>query len=177
VFETTIRYLGGFLTAYDLSGGIYPGILQKAYDLGEMLYVAFDTPNRMPVPRWNPKLAKAGTSQISSDNVLVAKIGSLTLEFTRLSQITGDMRFYDAVQRIMDMFDEQQMTMKLPRLWPVVVNGITGKFNAHFGFKIGGMADFLYEYLPKQHLLHGGATLLSADVRASTCCYEAEHLL
>jgi mannosyl-oligosaccharide alpha-1,2-mannosidase len=159
VFETTIQYLGRFLAAYNLSGGIYPGLLQKAYDMGEMLYVAFDTPNRMPVPRWNPKLAMAGTSQISSDNVLVAEIGSLTLEFTRFSQITGDMRFYDAVQRIMDMFGEQQMTTKLPGLWPVVVNGRTGKFNAHFVFTIGGMADSLYEYLPKQHLLLGGATL------------------
>lgn len=159
VFETTIRYLGGFLAAYDLSGGTCPGLLQKAHDLGEMLYVAFDTPNRMPVPRWNPKLAMAGTSQVSSDNVLVAEIGSLTLEFTRLSQLTGDMRFYDAVQRIMDTFEEQQMKTKLPGLWPVIVNGRTGKFTEHFGFTIGGMADSLFEYLPKQHLLLGGAII------------------
>ena len=47
VFETTIRYLGGFLAAYDLSGR--RALLRKAVELGEMLYVAFDTPNRMPV--------------------------------------------------------------------------------------------------------------------------------
>ena len=50
VFETTIRYLGGFLSAYDLSGRKV--LLDKAVELGEMLYVAFDTPNRMPVTRW-----------------------------------------------------------------------------------------------------------------------------
>ena len=50
VFETTIRYLGGFLSAYDLSGRKV--LLEKAVELGEMLYVAFDTPNRMPVTRW-----------------------------------------------------------------------------------------------------------------------------
>ena len=50
VFETTIRYLGGFLSAYDLSG--YSALLHKALELGEMLYVAFDTPNRMPITRW-----------------------------------------------------------------------------------------------------------------------------
>jgi len=46
VFETTIRYLGGLLSAYDLSGEKV--ILLKAVELGELLYVAFDTPNHMP---------------------------------------------------------------------------------------------------------------------------------
>ena len=53
VFETTIRYLGGFLSAYDLSGREI--LLEKALELGDMLYVAFDTPNRMPVTRWKWK--------------------------------------------------------------------------------------------------------------------------
>ena len=53
VFETTIRYLGGFLAAYDLSH--LPVLLEKAVELGEMLYVAFDTPNRMPMTRWKWK--------------------------------------------------------------------------------------------------------------------------
>jgi hypothetical protein len=46
VFETTIRYLGGLLSAYDLSGEEV--ILLKAVELGEMIYAAFDTPNHMP---------------------------------------------------------------------------------------------------------------------------------
>ena len=50
VFETTIRYLGGFLSAYDLSGEDV--LLTKARELGEMLYYAFDTPNRMPKTPW-----------------------------------------------------------------------------------------------------------------------------
>ena len=51
VFETNIRYLGGLLSAYDLSGNEV--LLKKAMELGEMLYWAFDTPNRMPATRWN----------------------------------------------------------------------------------------------------------------------------
>ena len=53
VFETTIRYLGGLLSAYDLSGN--PVLLDKASRLGNMLYAAFDTPTRMPVPYWDWK--------------------------------------------------------------------------------------------------------------------------
>jgi mannosyl-oligosaccharide alpha-1,2-mannosidase len=53
VFETTVRHLGGFLGAYDVSGGRYPVLLEKAVEVGEMLYAAFDTPNRLPVARWD----------------------------------------------------------------------------------------------------------------------------
>jgi mannosyl-oligosaccharide alpha-1,2-mannosidase len=48
VFETTIRFLGGLLAA-----GKHPSLLTQATDLGDMLYTAFDTPNRMPITRWN----------------------------------------------------------------------------------------------------------------------------
>jgi mannosyl-oligosaccharide alpha-1,2-mannosidase len=53
VFETTIRYLGGLLGAYDLSKAKQHILLHKATELGDMLYAAFDTPNRMPVTRWD----------------------------------------------------------------------------------------------------------------------------
>ena len=55
IFETTVRYVGGLLSAYDLSGGQYPILLEKAVELGDMLYAAFDTPNRMPITRWKWK--------------------------------------------------------------------------------------------------------------------------
>jgi mannosyl-oligosaccharide alpha-1,2-mannosidase len=53
VFETTIRYLGGFLAAYDISGEIYPVLLAKAIEVGDLLMSCFDTPNRMPITRWD----------------------------------------------------------------------------------------------------------------------------
>ena len=52
VFETNIRYLGGFMAAHDLSDGKYPVLLKKAVEVGEFLYGAFDTRNRMPQSRW-----------------------------------------------------------------------------------------------------------------------------
>jgi mannosyl-oligosaccharide alpha-1,2-mannosidase len=56
MFETTIRYLGGLLGAYDISGHRYPVLLEKAEELAEVLIGAFDTPNRMPhlYYRWAP---------------------------------------------------------------------------------------------------------------------------
>lgn len=56
LFETTIRYLGGLLSAYDLSGSKYRVLLDKAVELADVLMGAFDTPNRMPVTYylWKP---------------------------------------------------------------------------------------------------------------------------
>jgi len=55
VFETTIRYLGGFLAAYDISDAKYPLLLVKAVEIGDILMGCFDTPNRMPITRWDWK--------------------------------------------------------------------------------------------------------------------------
>ncbi|KAL9025758.1 MAG: hypothetical protein Q9196_005480, partial [Gyalolechia fulgens] len=157
VFETTIRYLGGFLGAYDISGGKYPVLLNKAKEIGNLLYGAFDTPNRMPVTRWEWAAAKKGTTQEASESCLIAEIGSLTLEFTRLAQLTKDVKFFDAIQRITDVLDEQQNKTALPGLWPVIMNAKRANFT-YTGFTLGGMADSTYEYLPKQHMLLGGLT-------------------
>jgi len=46
VFETTIRYLGGLLSAYDLSGEQV--LLLKAIELGDMLLASFDRPTHLP---------------------------------------------------------------------------------------------------------------------------------
>ena len=56
LFETTIRYLGGLLGAYDISEEKYRNLLDKAVELAEVLMAAFDTPNRMPVTfyHWKP---------------------------------------------------------------------------------------------------------------------------
>jgi mannosyl-oligosaccharide alpha-1,2-mannosidase len=48
LFETTIRHLGGLLSAFDISGGKRVILVRKAVELAEVLFTAFDTPNRMP---------------------------------------------------------------------------------------------------------------------------------
>lgn len=41
VFETTIRYLGGLLSAYELSNQQFPVLLQKAKEVGDKLAFAW----------------------------------------------------------------------------------------------------------------------------------------
>ena len=56
LFETVIRYIGGLVAAYDISGEKYKVLLNKAVELADILMGAFDTPNRMPMTYylWKP---------------------------------------------------------------------------------------------------------------------------
>ena len=173
VFETTIRYLGAFLAAHDLSGR--PELLKKAIEVGEMLYVAFDTPNRMPVTRWKWKPVSEGAEQVAGYNALVAEVGSLTLEFTRLSQLTNDPKWYDAVQRISEIFLEQQNQTKLPGMWPIGFNAETADSTADAAFTLGGMSDSLYEYFPKEYALLGGLSPMYRDLYVGSMTTAIKH--
>lgn len=158
VFETTIRYLGGFLAAYELSDKQYPSLLNKSTEVASLLMTAFDTPNRMPIPRFNWRDYVQGKAQRAPTTVLLAEIGSLSLEFTKMSQLTGDMQYYDAVQRIYDELEGAQSKTRLPGMWPVLIDASTSPMSFKGdGFSLGGMSDSAYEYLPKQYLLLGGA--------------------
>jgi mannosyl-oligosaccharide alpha-1,2-mannosidase len=97
-----------------------------------------------------------GSSQVADENVLLAEIGSFSLEFIRLSLLTGDPKWFDAVQRITERLRDQQASTRLPGMWPVVVSAKKGEFNKHTEYTLGAMADSMYEYLPKTHALVGG---------------------
>ncbi|KAI5361428.1 Putative glycoside hydrolase family 47, six-hairpin glycosidase-like superfamily [Septoria linicola] len=122
LFEVTIRYLGGLIAAYDVSGQKYRVLLDKAVELAEILYSAFDTPNRMPETYyyWKPAFSKNGHR--ASTRVVLAELGTLSLEFTRLSQLTKEPKYYDAIARITDAFEEWQNQTRLPGMWPIAVD-------------------------------------------------------
>jgi mannosyl-oligosaccharide alpha-1,2-mannosidase len=152
VFETTIRHLGGLLGAYDLSGE--KALLTKATELGNMLYMAFDTPNRIPGFWLDFDNAKNGF-QVAGTGDPSASPCSLSLEFTRLSQLTGDHKFYDAVSRVTDFLERTQQKSRLPGMWPKLINFQYETVDEE-GFTLGALSDSLYEYLPKMAALLDG---------------------
>ncbi|GAB1317516.1 Glycosyl hydrolase family 47-domain-containing protein [Madurella fahalii] len=111
VFETIIRYLGGLVAAYDVTGahdGHYPVLLEKAVELAEILMSVFDTPNRMPILYYNWQPAYSTNPKRASRDVSVAELGSMGMEFTRLAQLTGKNKYYDAIARITDALEDLQ---------------------------------------------------------------------
>ncbi len=122
LFETVIRYLGGLVAAYDVSSSKYPVLLDKAVELAEILMGAFDTPNRMPVTYYHWAPSYASQPHRAASTVVLAELGSISLEFTRLAQITKDNRYYDAIARITNELEKWQNHTKLPGLWPASVD-------------------------------------------------------
>ena len=121
VFETTIRYLGGLLAAFDVSGGEagkHGFLLGKAEELAEILMGIFDTPNRMPVLYYNWRSVYASQPHRAT-RVGIAELATLSLEFTRLAQLTGKHKYYDAINRITDALVEMQKSHpQIPGLFP-----------------------------------------------------------
>jgi len=66
-----------------------------------------------------------------------------------LSQLTGDPKFFDAIDRISTAFEKQQPSTNLPGLWPIVVNARDANFTEDTSFSLGAMADSFFEYLLK----------------------------
>ncbi|CAG8706410.1 11093_t:CDS:2 [Racocetra persica] len=95
VFETIIRYLGGLLSAHELSQDKI--FLEKAYELGIALLPAFESLSGLPHNLLHPikyddfnQLGDFIQSPMKKKRVRLAEIGSMQLEFMKLSQLTGD---------------------------------------------------------------------------------------
>ena len=78
MFETTIRHLGGFLAAYDLSSD--ERLLEKAVEVGNMSYASYDTKTGMPITRLDIR----EHDQQPAENGIIAELASASLEFIRL---------------------------------------------------------------------------------------------
>lgn len=53
---------------------------------------------------------------------MLAELGSLSVEFTRLAQITHTSKYYDAIARITNELESWQNNTKMPGLWPMMVD-------------------------------------------------------
>lgn len=154
MFETNIRYLGGLLGAYDLSGRAE--LLAKAVELGDMLFAGFNTANRMPVDFFSMDESQQGGGLQVEGQVANAGPGTLTMEFARLSQVTGDSKYYTAISNMVSVFEKGQGQTALPGLWPTTVSMLTMDVVHGGGFTLGAGADSTYEYVTKMYPLLGG---------------------
>jgi mannosyl-oligosaccharide alpha-1,2-mannosidase len=161
LFETVIRYLGGLIAAYDLSGRTEKVLLDKAVELADNLMGAFDTPNRMPLAFYKWQDLDTKTRWRAGTDTSFAELGSLTLEFTHLAQLTKDNKYYDAVARITDALYAFAPNTQLPWLMPQVLDlsgcnvSTTGKY--HGSANSPGMAVDPSPYRPVD-AANGGRT-------------------
>lgn len=145
-FETTIRVLGGLLSAYHLTGKdqLY---LDKAIDLGTRLLPIFDTPTGIPYSFINLKTGKAKADQDNSGFSSLAEATTLQLEFKYLAELTQNRKFWDVAEKAM-------MAIKSIKsyngLLPILISPMDG--STFFHIRVGSRGDSYYEYLIKQYL-------------------------
>ncbi|KAE9990753.1 hypothetical protein EG327_000986 [Venturia inaequalis] len=157
VFETTIRYLGGMLAGYDLLDGPFSDLLpssrnietllQQSINLANKLSFAFNTTSGIPDNNVN-----FNAMQRSGQNTGLAVAGTLVLEWTRLSDITGDPIYAKLVQRAEEYLLRPKFQPPFEEPFPGMLGSEidieTGKFLDASGGWVGG-TDSYYEYLIK----------------------------
>ncbi|XP_038613937.1 LOW QUALITY PROTEIN: mannosyl-oligosaccharide 1,2-alpha-mannosidase IC [Tachyglossus aculeatus] len=147
LFEVNIRYVGGLLSAYYLTGQEI--FRTKAIELGEKLLPAFNTPTGIPRGvinlgsglSWSWGWASAGSS-------ILAEFGSLHLEFIHLTELSGNPLFTEKVKTIRQVLNRIE---KPHGLYPNFLSPATGSWVQHH-VSIGGLGDSFYEYLIKSWL-------------------------
>ncbi|KAJ3571801.1 hypothetical protein NP233_g3526 [Leucocoprinus birnbaumii] len=96
VFETTIRYLGGLLSAYELSGEKHHVLVTKAREVADKLTHAWVEDNDIPYGYldFSTDSPRRGTANI-------AEAGTLLMEWGTLSKHTGDGKYWQLAEKSM----------------------------------------------------------------------------
>jgi len=150
VFETTIRSLGGLLSAYDWSGDKI--FLEKAEELGKKLACAFNTPGGIPVT--NIRSTSCSNLKGSADGITIAEAGTLQVEFRYLSKAIGNPDYATKSERVYEILNALQPPDT--GLFPFIISN-ANKETVFLGNTIGFGAngDSFYEYMLKIWLQGG----------------------
>ncbi|XP_077576855.1 mannosyl-oligosaccharide 1,2-alpha-mannosidase IA isoform X1 [Stigmatopora nigra] len=149
LFEVNIRYVGGLLSAYYLTGDEL--FRTKVLELGAKLLPAFNTPTGIPKGVIN--LGSSGSSWswgwASAGSSILAEFGTLHLEFVHLSELSGDPVYVEKVMNIRKLLNKIE---KPQGLYPNFLSPVSGNWVQHH-VSIGGLGDSFYEYLIKSYLM------------------------
>ncbi|KAM3749724.1 hypothetical protein ACB098_05G208800 [Castanea mollissima] len=143
VFETTIRVVGGLLSAYDLSNDQV--FLDKAKDIADRLLPAWDTPSGIPYNIINLAHGRPHNPGWTGGESILADSGTEQLEFIALSQRTGDPKYQQKVENVIAQINR---TFPDDGLLPIYISPQRGT-SQYSTITFGAMGDSFYEYLLK----------------------------
>ncbi|OJJ34983.1 hypothetical protein ASPWEDRAFT_40122 [Aspergillus wentii DTO 134E9] len=159
LFETTIRYIGGMLSGYDLLKGPasdlvknssnVDALLTQSKTLADVLKFAFDTPSGVP----NNDVNIISKEDDGTKTNGLAVTGSLVLEWTRLSDLTGDDEYAKLTQKAQSYLLNPSPSKYEP--FPGLVGSHIDKETGQFTDGVvswNGGDDSFYEYLIKMYV-------------------------
>ncbi|CAG2241125.1 MAN1A_C [Mytilus edulis] len=150
VFETNIRFVGGLLALYALTGDkMYK---EKVVKIADKLLPAFNTPSGIPNSMVNVRTGGSRNWGWASGGCsILAEFGSFHLEFVYLSEITGNPIYKEKVDKIREVLNQIE---KPDGLYPNYLNPKTGRWGQQH-VAIGALGDSFYEYLIKSYVQSG----------------------
>eukprot|EP00746_Dinoflagellata_sp_MGD_P165945 gnl/MRDRNA2_/MRDRNA2_95517_c0_seq1.p1 gnl/MRDRNA2_/MRDRNA2_95517_c0~~gnl/MRDRNA2_/MRDRNA2_95517_c0_seq1.p1 ORF type:complete len:717 (+),score=131.82 gnl/MRDRNA2_/MRDRNA2_95517_c0_seq1:51-2201(+) len=147
-FETTIRVVGGLLSAHAFSGKQV--FLDKSRQLSDRMMKAFKESSGFPMTQVSYKDGRGMGGWYSG--TILAEAGTIQLEFRYLSQQTGNSLYQQKADRAMRaVFDAAKGRGLVP--WGLSGDGPPHFQNTHITF--GAMGDSYYEYLLKMWVQTG----------------------
>ncbi len=146
VFETSIRLVGGLLSAHHACGD--PVLLAKARDLADRLLPAFATPTGMPYRFVNLK-----TGAVREPVTSPADIATYLPEWGTLSRLTGDPRYAAAARKAMVAVFDRRSGLDLVA---TKIDVLTGEWRSRQA-TVGSYCDSFFEYLWDSWQLFGDA--------------------
>ncbi|KAL9235545.1 hypothetical protein vseg_010295 [Gypsophila vaccaria] len=144
VFETTIRVVGGLLSAYDLSNDKM--FLEKAQDIADRLLPAWDTSSGIPYNVINLAHGRPHNPGWTGGDSILADSGTEQLEFIALSQRTGNPKYQEKVENVIAVLNK---TFPADGLLPIYISPDSGSGGSRSTITFGAMGDSFYEYLLK----------------------------
>ncbi|KAJ5183016.1 hypothetical protein N7492_000632 [Penicillium capsulatum] len=158
-FETTIRMLGGLLSAHYLSTQL-PHVssrrdyvyLAKATDLADRLLSAYESKSGIPYASVNIGTREGLPSHADGGASSTAEATSVQLEMKYLAHLTGKEEYWRKAEHVMKVIDDHRMP---DGLLPIFVHPDTGSFQ-YDEIRLGSRGDSYYEYLIKQYLQTSG---------------------
>uniref|UniRef100_A0A5B7A6W5 alpha-1,2-Mannosidase n=1 Tax=Davidia involucrata TaxID=16924 RepID=A0A5B7A6W5_DAVIN len=160
LFETTIRVVGGLLSAYHLSGGdqgkntIHKGpkpivYLENARNLADHLLTAF-TSSPTAIPFSDVILHERSAHPAPDGLSSTSEVSTLQLEFNYLSSLTGDPKYSSESMKVLEHL---KTLPKVEGLVPIYISPHSGEFSGE-NIRLGSRGDSYYEYLIKVWLQH-----------------------
>ncbi|KAJ7643768.1 seven-hairpin glycosidase [Roridomyces roridus] len=169
VFETTIRWVGGLISAYELSNKQFPILITKAKEVTDKLAFAFFEGNTIP---FNELDFTTNTPLNQTTNI--AQIGTLSLEWGALSKYTGNATYGRLTENA--VIAVAQLADPLPGLAAQAVDPNTGQFT-DASITWGGGSDSYFEYLLKFARYTNNANPIFLDTWKTAVDSSIKHLL
>ncbi len=171
-FETTIRIVGGLLSAYDMTGDIM--LLDKCVDVGNRLTMAWQNP-ALPLPSSLVSLITGSNSLHSwSSSLILSEIGTVQMEYFTLSALSGDPSFHSLADAVVTALRDSKLST--PGLYPLNIAYQAPLRYTTSQVTLGGLSDSYYEYLLKMWILSGRTNDRYRDMYAESADALVRHL-